>query len=253
MRNGTKSYALAPLSLIPFLALLAIWSLLSISRAAILVPAPWRVFSLLCHMAATTQMWTDMATTLLRGATGLMLASILAFTLGLTCGLSRHLMNMLSPFVSVLQSCPPVVWISLLMVWLSTGWAVPVVAVAISTFPVLFINISIGTSEIDRGLFALSNLYQVPYTQRLIHLILPGIAAPCRSAYAFATGITWKVTATAEFLGATDGIGARLQESFQRLDMTALFAWTLLIIIPGIILDFILKSHTTAPSYKGIR
>ena len=194
------------------------------------------VVALLALLASQTT-WSHVAATLLRGLGGLALAAVAAYVLGIPCGLDPRLLEFFSPLVTAAQSCPPIVWISLVLVWVSTGSTVPIIVVFASVFPVLFINIAQGTAHLDRNLFAMARFYRVPRRRFLSQLILPGIAQSSLAAFTFALGITWKVAATAEFFGAPDGIGARIYRSFRLLDMPALFAWTVIIALIGLALD----------------
>lgn len=227
--------------LFPLAFLLLLWLAIWRCSGSALVPSPWSTMRLLGGLLCDGGTWMSIILTLWRGLLGLLFAAIAAYALGIPCGLRSNLMDMMSPLVAVAQGCPPIVWISLLMVWAGTGMAVPLVVVFASTFPVLFINIAQGTRGLDKGLLEMAKLYCVPRRRILRSLILPGISGASKSGFSFALGITWKVAATAEFFGAEDGIGARIQLSFQRLDMQGLFAWTAIIACIGIVLDAVQK------------
>lgn len=213
-----------------------------VSLASVLVPSPLETLGRLAGILCEGRFLLDIAHTLLRGLAGLAVAGVAAFAVGIPCGLSAKAMAALSPLVTLWQGCPPIVWLSLLLVWLGSGAAVPVIVVIASTFPVLFFNISKGTAALDRRYFEMAALYRVPRRQIVSKLILPGISTATKSAFTFAIGVTWKVTSTAEFFSAENGIGARIQQSYQRIDMPSLFAWTLVIALIGLAIDSI-KSH----------
>lgn len=232
---------MSPLAIIrkasPFVILLLCWALASALYGQTLVPAPGTTALKLLALLASRTTWAHVAATLLRGFGGLALATSAAYLLGVPCGLDSRLLDFFSPLVTAAQSCPPIVWISFVLVWASTGSTVPIIVVFASVFPVLFINIAQGTAQLDRNLFAMARFYRVPRRRFLCQLILPGIAQPSLAAFTFALGITWKVTATAEFLGAATGIGAQIQRAFRLMDMAGLFAWTLIIIAIGLVLE----------------
>jgi ABC-type nitrate/sulfonate/bicarbonate transport system permease component len=220
-----------------FIFLLLCWALASVLCGPTLVPGPGTTALKLLSLLSSQATWQHLATTLLRGLGGLALATIAAYLLGVPCGLDARLLDLVSPLVTAAQSCPPIVWISLVLVWASTGSTVPIIVVFASVFPVLFINIAQGTAHLDRRLFAMAKLHRVPRRRILGQLILPGIAQSSLAALTFALGITWKVTATAEFFGANTGIGAQIQRAFRLLDMAGLFAWTVIIIAIGLALE----------------
>ena len=222
---------------LPFVLLLGFWVWASAWFGSVLVPPPWRIASVLAGMLVQADTWWQILVTVLRGLAGLSLAVAGAYLVGIPCGLRPCLMDFFSPMVTVVQGFPPIVWISLLLVWARVGAVVPVIVVFASVFPVLFISIAQGTSCLDRRLFQMARVYRVPRRRVLVDVILPGLARPALSAFSFALGITWKVAATAEFFGAPDGIGARIYRSFRLLDMSSLFAWTVIIALLGLALD----------------
>lgn len=175
--------------------------------------------------------------TLARGGLGLAAAMGLALILGVPCGLSPRLMEHLMPLVAALQACPAIVWISLLMIWVGTGSVVPLAAVATAAFPVLFINTAQGVAALDRSLFELAAVYRVPKRRIWRDIMVPGIRSYWLAGLSYALAVCWKVTATAEFIGSADGIGSRIYWSYRFLNMPAIFAWSLLLVLFGVSLE----------------
>lgn len=167
----------------------------------------------------------------------MIVSAVLGYVLGIPCGLSPGAMRLLSPLVTALQSCPPIVWISLLLVWAGIGATVPILVVVAATFPVLFINIAHGTADLDRGLLEMARVYRLAPARVLLEIILPGISRYALAAFSFALGITWKVAATAEFFGSGSGIGSRIYWAYRQLDMPLLFAWTAVIMAIGLAIE----------------
>ena len=222
---------------VPIALAMAAWTAAAHWFGAALVPGPLDTLRHTLAMLGQGDTWRHICVTVYRGSAGLLGAAALAYLLGIPCGLSRTAMRMVTPLVTALQSCPPIVWISLLLVWAGVGATVPVLVVAAAAFPVLFLNLAQGTAAIDRGLFAMARVYRLPRRVVLRQIILPGTSRYALAAFSFALGVTWKVTATAEFFGAADGIGARIFWTYRLLDMQALFGWTLIIIAIGTILE----------------
>ncbi|MBO7742301.1 MAG: ABC transporter permease subunit [Victivallales bacterium] len=221
-------------TLLPFAALLLLWQLCAVLNGGRLIPEPADTISALLRLAAESATWLDILRTLSRGFLGLVLALIAAEVLGIWCGRRPLVMGMLSPVVTFFQGCPPIVWISLLLVWVSLGSTVPVAVVAISTFPALFLTIARSTASLDHKYFQVASIYRVPRLTVLTRLIIPGIADATSAAMSYALGLAWKVTATAEYLGAEDGIGGRIYQAYRNLQLPELYAWTLIIALIGL-------------------
>jgi len=214
----------------------ALWWILSATSATMsrLLPSPPQVLSALAELCLSADAWREMLVTLGRGCVGLLVAAVAAFAGGIACGRHPRMLSALSPLILFSQGCPPVVWISLLLVWCALGHAVPVLVVVISVFPPLFLNVAGSTAALDERYFELARLYRVPMVSRLRQLVLPGIMPTVAPAISYSIGIAWKVTATAEFFAAADGVGARVHESFRLLELPSLFAWSLLLALMGV-------------------
>jgi len=223
--------------LLPWLLLLMVWAGATAAFGGALVPGPLATGRILARLLLRADTWEHVALTLFRGSAGMLIGVALGYLLGIPCGLSARAMRLVSPLVTALQSCPPIVWISLLLVWAGIGATVPVLVVAAATFPVLFINIAQGTADLDPGLLEMASVYRLPALRILLDIILPGTSRYALAAFSFALGITWKVTATAEFFGSGTGIGARIYWAYRQLDMPLLFAWTTVIVVIGLIIE----------------
>lgn len=225
------------LTAIPFLLCLAAWQFLFLLNHGRVIPAPAETFLALVRILSQPEAWLEIAATLSRGAGGLALGSLVGITAGIAVGRHKHAMNAITPVITLVQSCPPIVWISMLLVWLSVGGVVPLMVTFISVVPVLFLTTANAVNALDEGWFDVASVYRIPYIKQLKSIILPGITKGLSAGFSYAFGIAWKVTATAEFFGAPNGIGARIFHCYRNLNLPELFAWTLVIAILGITLE----------------
>ncbi len=198
---------------------------------------PPEILARLFELAAGGSLLSEGARTAARGVGGVILANLLGVGLGLAAGLLPPLSRLLRPLHTALNACPPVVWISLAMVWMGSGGGVPVFAVAAATLPPVFLSTVEGIGAIPPRLTEMSRLFRVPATRRLRGLILPGVFPFWRAAFAHTASAAWKVAAVAEYLGSADGVGARIYWSYRRLEMADLYAWTLAIVAFGVAID----------------
>ncbi len=202
-----------------------------------LAPPPDRILAALARLAGSGDLFRELGVTVLRALLGIFLANLLGVALGVGAGLLPAAMRLLAPLVAALQSCPPVVWISLVMVWAGTGFAVPVAVVFAAAVPFLFSTAAQGVMGLNPRLFAMSALYDVPWPRRLRQLVLPGIVPYWLAAFSSTLAAGWKAAAVAEFLGSHQGVGARIFWSYRRLDMDELNAWALALISLGVVLE----------------
>jgi len=220
--------------------ILVIWTVGYFGMGESLVPSPLSVILKTGRLFSDTQSINHLSLSLFRGVFGLLITYSIALPAGIICGLNRRLMDGLSPLVTILQSCPPVIWISLLMVWAGTGTVVPVTVSVLTMVPVIFYSTTSAVRAIDHDLFDLARVYKVSGLGILSGIILPAIYPSLTGSLSYSLGVAWKVIATAEFFGSADGIGSRIYWSFRFLDMTGLFAWTFVLIVFGFITEMIL-------------
>lgn len=231
MRNLLLPYAFSALVLGLLLWLANLW------LGPGLAPGPLAVLRAGKDLALSGELFRELGITVLRGLAGVLLANIAGVALGLAAGLVPALLRLSAPLVAALQSCPPVVWISLVLVWAGTGSAVPVATVFAATLPFAFSTTAQGIMGLNPRLFAMSRLYGVPKGRMLRRFILPGILPAWLGGFSAVLSAGWKAAAVAEFLGSHQGIGARIFWSYHRLDMEALNAWALTLIALGVILE----------------
>ncbi len=214
-----------------------IWWACSLIFGSILFPTPVAVFHELLDLASTRATWVTLSITVARGFLGLLMALVCALLFGVAAGRSKTVMELLTPLVAALQSCPPIIWITLLMVWAGSGSSVTIAVVFATVFPPLFANIAQGCLALDKRLFDMTRLYRVPKIRVLLKIVLPGMSPYLLAGMSYAASACWKVTAVAEFLSSPNGIGAQIYWSYRMLELTKLFAWATIVILLGVILE----------------
>ena len=113
-------------TLLALLLLLGAWETLSSLAGKTLVPGPLVVLVETAGLLADLQSWRSLAVTAARGFAGLVLATGFALLLGVPCGLCRPLLDLVRPPIHLLQGCPTILWITLLLVWTGSGSVVPI-------------------------------------------------------------------------------------------------------------------------------
>ena len=202
-----------------------------------LAPPPKAILAALWEICRSGEAFRELAVTVGRALAGILLANIAGLFFGLAAGFIPGALRLVSPVVAALQSCPPVVWISLVMVWAGTGSPVPVATVFAAGFPFVFSASAQGVMGLDRRVFAMSRLYAVPKARIMRRYVLPGILPYWLASFSAVLASGWKAAAVAEFLGSHDGIGAKIFWSYRNLNMEELNAWALALIILGVVLE----------------
>ncbi|MDR2696366.1 MAG: ABC transporter permease subunit [Deltaproteobacteria bacterium] len=202
-----------------------------------LAPMPQDVIRVFGGLVSGGEMFAELLVTVSRGLAGIFWANIVGVTLGVAAGMNARLCKLASPLVAALQACPPVVWITLVMVWAGAGAAVPVATVFAATLPFVFSTTAQGVMGLNRRVLAMSRLYAVPRRRVLLSYILPGVLPYWLAGFSTALATAWKAAAVAEFLGSHQGIGSRIFWSYHKLHMEELNAWALALVMLGVFLE----------------
>jgi len=218
------------------LFLLAWWAV-SHRMGEALVPSPRASFAALGHLVTDPSFLRACAIPTLRAGAALLMATALALTTGIAAGLSPQAMAFIAPVVAILQSTPPILWITLLMVLAGSGSAVPVVVVTAALYPPLFAVVSQSTAHLPTAYFQVCRVHGVAPTAILRRVILPGIFPGFLGGFSYALGSCWKTAAVAEFLGSSSGMGARIYWAYHMLEMESLFAWGLAVMGLGLLVE----------------
>jgi ABC-type nitrate/sulfonate/bicarbonate transport system permease component len=189
------------------------------------------------RLAASLELFRGLGTTVLRGLLGALLANLAGVALGALAGRAAWALRLAGPLVAGIQSCPPIVWITLVMVWAGTGALVPVAAVFAATVPFAFSTTAQGAMGIPGRLLAVGRLYGVPRLRTLARVAAPAVLPYYLAGLSTVLATAWKAAAVAEYMGSPDGAGAAIYWSYSRLDMEDLNAWAFSLIALGLLLE----------------
>lgn len=234
MRNFTwLSRGVALLSLLFFFA---IWQIGASFYHPVLVPSPWETLQALGKLWQSGKLWQYITATIGQGLIGFGLAVLVGTPLGLFMGLQQPLRQFIQPLIVIVQVIPIISWLVLAMIWFGTD-RVPVFVVFITTLPLIIINIVQGVMQMDTRLTQMAKIFQVEQRSLMWEVYLPQVLPYLFAAMSSALGTTWKAVAMAEFLSAQRGIGAGMAVARINLETAEVFAWTLLLVMLGLLTD----------------
>ena len=151
--------------------------------------------------------------------------------LAVAAGRLRVLEILLWPYVTVIKSVPVASFIIICLIWLNTSQ----LAVFISflmVFPAIYSNTLQGIRSADPALLEMARLYRVPFSRRLGYIYVPQVKPFLLSGCSVALGMSWKSGVAAEVIAVTShSIGGMLYDAKVYLEISDLFAWTLIIVI----------------------
>jgi NitT/TauT family transport system permease protein len=169
---------------------------------------------------------------------------VIGYVLGCAIGLLMAIVSLYvrlfailaRPLVVAFQSMPKIALAPLFVVWFGFGATSKFTLVAVTTFFPLYVNALVGFQSVDIGLIRMMRSFNASSLQifRKVQFLiaLPFIFAGLEIAVVHAV----TVAVAAEFLGGQSGLGVRIVDSEQTLDVPSIFAELVLLAIIGVLL-----------------
>lgn len=219
---------------------LAVWWLgaIRIDRS-LLLPSPNAVFKKLAALAITSEFWLIVFKSILRVVLGILLAITAGSLLALLTWRFSLLKRLLYPILSVIKATPVASFVILALLWLGSS-ALPVFISMLIVLPVVWAAISDGIHAVDGKMIETCKVFKLPLGKQICLLYLPTITPYFLSACKTSIGMAWKAGVAAEVLAVSPiSIGKRLYEAKIYLETEELFAWTAVVIILSLVIEFL--------------
>lgn len=218
--------------IISILTLLGIWELSAhLANNPQLFPSADLVGAELIKLFLQPVFWSSLFTTLLRGLTGFVLAAIPALLLGGAMGVNASVRAFFVPWIVVLRSTPVVSIILVALIWIPSE-NIALFTGFITIFPLLCANIGDGIRHIDRNLVEMAHSFRFGMFKRMRYVHFPAMLPFLFNGTANAMGFGWKAIIIGEVLSQPiRGIGTRMSESQNYLNVPQLLAWTFVALI----------------------
>jgi NitT/TauT family transport system permease protein len=223
-----------------FATLLVLWFLLSAVLSPSVVPGPVAVGGAVLENLRTGEPWTHISITVLRVTLGLALAMLLGLGVGLVMGLSRRGELFFDSWVMIGLTVPAIVYGMMCLLWFGLNNFAAVIAIGITAFPAVGINLWQGVKDMDLRLVGMGKAFRLPRHAIIWKIIVPQLVPYLLGSSRYALGICWKICTTIELIGLSSGVGFMLNYWFSLFSMTQVFAWTFMFLIVMLAIEFIL-------------
>jgi len=236
IRELASSVGLPALSLV---VPLLVWQVTALLLGTRLVPSPEQTVSELIELFRNGRVADNLGITMVRVVSGFAVALAVGVVLGTIMGLYRRGEQFLELGVMVALTIPSLCYIIVSFLWLGLNERGAVLAIALTTFPIIAVNAWSGVKSIDGRLIDMARVFGTSRSQRIFRIVLPQILPYMMAAGRYGFGVVWKVAIFVELLGRSNGVGYQLNYSFQIFDMPAVFAWTLLFTLVMITIELV--------------
>ncbi len=227
---------------ISFVLLLAIWKIISlIVNSAIILPSPESTLVSLFNLVKTRDFFVIILFSLVRGLIGFAISFVLGLIIGFTAGFNRVFSKIFEPFLVIIRSTPVMTIILIALIWFKAN-NVPIFASFLMSFPIICTNVIEGIKNIDPKLLDMAKIYKVKRTRVIKEIYMPSIVPFLTAAISTSFGIGWKVVIAAEVLSQPRyAIGTSLQDSKIYLNISDVFAWTIIAVLIGYLFERLIR------------
>lgn len=130
----------------------------------------WQAF---LEMLQSGQLWNDLSVTLSRVLKGYLLSAVLGTVLGSLMGMSKTVLHLLQPTVTVIRQIPIIAWIPLIILWCGIGELSKVVVIVMAAFFPIMMNTMSGISSTPAGYIEVAQLYKLNFFKTFRKVYLP--------------------------------------------------------------------------------
>jgi NitT/TauT family transport system permease protein len=209
-----------------FLMLLVLWQIVALVLQSRFLPTPWVVAGHILWLTQEGHLLPDFGITLLRAATGFVIAMTLGTVLGLALGRSRLADRLFLNWVIVGMNLPAIVIAILCFIWLGLTDTALILAVVLNKTPLVITNIRQGVRSFDPAYEEFAAAFRLSPRDRLRLIYLPQLTPYLLTAARTGLSLVWKIVLVFEVLGAESGVGFRVSLFFQFFDMKGILAYT---------------------------
>lgn len=210
--------------------LLIIWQGLSLAYSPLVLPGPILTLKSLLTLIQSDRFLLEIFATLKNLFIGLFASVIVGSILGILIGINQRLSNLFEPLIYLIQAIPPILFMTLAMIWFGLDGQATIFIVFIASVSILVINIKEGFESIDPKLIEMAKIFGFSKLKTIVEVIIPSLKTYFKSGLIIIMGLGWKLVLMGEFLSSGTGIGAQITDARLNLETNMVFAWGITII-----------------------
>ena len=208
------------------LAILILWQTASSGGAlsSTILPAPLDVVRAFLRLLLSGELTQNAAISFVRAVSGLLVGGTIAFSLGLSNGLSRLSAQATDTTIQMIRNIPNLALIPLVILWFGIGEGAKLFLVSLGVFFPIYINTFHGIRTVDPQVLEMARSYGYRGFALFWHVILPGALPSIFVGLRYALGIMWLTLIVAETIAAQSGLGymAMSAREFMQTDVVVL-------------------------------
>ena len=220
---------------------IGVWQLIYLAvQQEILVVSPARVFQRLLELSGEEHFWNTVFSSMLRIISGFVLGMLFGALLAVLTSINKFIYGIFHPLISIIKATPVASFIVLALVWIKSP-NVPIFTSFLMVTPIVWANIFNGIKKTDSNLLNMAKLYRFGKLKTVKLIYIPSVMPYFTAACTTGLGFSWKAGIAAEILANTPiSIGQNIYDSKIYIETCDLFAWTAVVILMSVILEFLM-------------
>ncbi len=181
----------------------------------VFIPPPSEVVVALAKALRDGSMQHDVVVSSQRIVLGFVIGAVPGTLLGIWSGLNRTVLALVRPLATMLYPVPKIALLPLVIVVLGIGEVSKVATVAVSVFLMVVIHTIGGVLQIDQRYFEAARVFGANQRTIFRTVALPASLPAIVEGWKLAMGFALTLIVGVEFVGANDGIGYRIWQSYE--------------------------------------
>jgi NitT/TauT family transport system permease protein len=207
--------------------LIAVWWLASLMMPPYVLPGPPRVWARIVALTATGDLPYNLMTTLGRVLAGFAIAVAIGVPAGIIMGSNRLIGSFFEPVLPTLNTVSSAIWAIFAIIWFGISPITPIFVVLMTALPLIVTNVWQGTQAVNADFVELAKTLRLSRLKTLTSIYMPSILPYFFSGARLAFGFGWRVSLVAETLGSSSGVGYRMRQASDLIQIDQVFAWTI--------------------------
>jgi NitT/TauT family transport system permease protein len=213
--------------LVGIAGMLMVWAGAASLLPDTILPGPSPVLQTIWRNLHQPETFYHIAVTVRRVLVGMGLALVAGTVVGVVMGISRVGEWVLDTWVLVGLTIPAVVYGIVCILWFGLQDLAAFVAIGVSAFPAIAINMWQGVKAIDLSLVHMGKAFRLSRRALVLKVVIPQTVPYLLAAVRYALGISWKIATVVELIGLSSGVGYMLHYWYGLFSMRQVLAWTL--------------------------
>lgn len=209
-----------------------LWIIINrVSANPILFPSPFKVIKSLIVILKSKESYINILSSIINIGLGLIVGVILGIILGYISYKSNLLKEIILIPINIMKATPIASIVIILLVWF-TSKHLPITVVMLIVIPNIYYSVYEALINVDSNILELADVFRVQrnkiirfvYISKIKEFLIPSIIV--------SIGLAWKSGVSAEIIALVkNSIGESIYYSKLYLDISELFAWTIIIIV----------------------